>query len=183
VQPFLEVFRSVLEKLDGEKISYFIVGSLASTVYGEPRLTRDMDLVVDVSAADVSKFMRLFQQPEFYCPPPEILSDEIINRGQFNLLHVSSGLKVDIIVRKNTPFDQSRVLGRRKLELWEDFETYFASPEDVIIKKLEFYREGGSEKHLRDIKGILANSKVDQEYISQWTKTLRLEEEWKLASR
>ncbi len=178
---FLETFEMVLRKLEDEKIPYMMVGSLASMVYGEPRLTRDMDLVVDVQAEHASKFEKLFRQPEFYCPPVEILSDEILNRRQFNLLHVPSGLKVDLMVLKPTAYDQNRFARRLQTTIWEGFVAYLATPEDIIIKKLEFFREGGSEKHIRDIRGIIANTELDQKYISKWVRELRLEPEWEKA--
>ncbi len=175
---FIETFQSAIEKIEQAKISYMIVGSLASMVYGEPRLTRDMDLVIDISAADSQKFSELFSQPNYYCPPLEVISDEIRNRGQFNLLHVDTGLKIDIMIKKVTAFDQSRFARIRKIELWPNFSANVASPEDVIIKKLEFYREGGSEKHIRDIRGIVSNTKLDQAYLYHWVDHLHLRDEW-----
>src|SRR5262245_55317568 len=112
-----------------------IVGSIAAMVYGEPRLTRDMDLVIDIQPQDAQKFAQLFCQPEYYCPPIEILGDEINNRGQFNLLHVPTGLKVDIVIKKVTDFDKSRFARSKKIELWDGFSASLASAEDIIIKK------------------------------------------------
>lgn len=108
----------------------------------------------------------------------EILSDEIRNRGQFNLLHVPTGLKIDVMVKKITAFDQSRFSRISRIELWEGFTASIASPEDIIIKKLEFYREGGSEKHIRDIRGIVSNTEVDSVYLDEWVEKLHLQNEW-----
>jgi hypothetical protein len=178
VTSFIGTFQDVIQRLEKENIEYIIVGSLAAMVYGEPRLTRDMDLVLDIHPKDATKLEGLFPQPDFYCPPIEILSDEIRNRGQFNLLHVQTGLKVDVVIKKTTPFDQSRFERKQRLELWQDFPANLATAEDVIIKKLEFYREGGSEKYIRDIRGIVSNTKVDQAYLQKWITELRLENEW-----
>jgi hypothetical protein len=155
-----------------------IVGSIASMVYGEPRLTRDMDIVIDVGPQDARKFEQLFAQPEYYCPPIEVISDEIQNRGQFNLLHVSSGLKIDVIIKKSTSFDTSRFSRVIRTELWEGFSANLASPEDVIIKKLEYFRVGGSEKHIRDIRGIISNTPTDGAYLQNWIAKLHLQNEW-----
>lgn len=174
----IEVFSEVIQKLEIQKINYLIVGSIASMVYGEPRLTRDMDVVLDIKSDDAQKFETLFQQPNYYCPPYEVLSDEIRNRGQFNLLHVSSGLKIDIMIKKTTAFDQSRFDRVQKIELWPGLFAKLASAEDIIIKKLEFYREGGSEKHLRDIRGIQTNTELDEAYLNEWISKLHLEKEW-----
>lgn len=160
--PFIETFQKAIQRLEEAKISYIIVGSIASMVYGEPRLTRDMDIVIDINSMEARGFEALFPQPEYYCPPIEILADEIRNRGQFNLLHVSTGLKIDVMVKKVTSFDESRFGRYRRIELWPGFHANLAAPEDVIIKKLEFFREGGSEKHIRDIRGIVSNAELDQ---------------------
>ena len=175
---FLAVFFSVLEKLEKENIPYMIVGSLASMVYGEARLTRDMDLVVDIQPQDAHKFETLFPLNDFYCPPSEILRSEVIHRGQFNLIHHESGLKVDILIRKDSPHSKLEFTRRRKLPFWEGAEAYIASPEDVIIKKLSYFREGGSDKHLKDIRGILSETPLDQNYLQHWIADLRLEKEW-----
>ncbi len=176
--PFIETFQNALKRIESANIEYLIVGSIASMVYGEPRLTRDMDIVIDVGPQDANKFAQMFTQPEYYCPPIEVVSDEIQNRGQFNLLHVSSGLKIDVIIKKITPFDDSRFSRVIRTELWEGFSANLASPEDVIIKKLEYFREGGSEKHIRDIRGIIANTEIDKAYLQKWVGDLHLQTEW-----
>jgi hypothetical protein len=178
VVPFIETFQNALKRIESVNIEYMVVGSIASMVYGEPRLTRDMDIVIDVGAEDAQKFEQLFKQPEYYCPPIEIISDEIQNRGQFNLLHISSGLKIDVIIKKVTAFDNSRFSRVMRTELWEGFSANLASPEDIIIKKLEYYREGGSEKHIRDIRGIISNTEIDKSYLEEWIAKLHLQNEW-----
>lgn len=115
-------------------------------------------------------------------PPSEILKDEIINRGQFNLIHHESGLKIDVMIRKQSPHAIEEFKRRKKLSFWKGFEAYVASPEDVIIKKLDFYRMGVSEKHITDIRGILANSTVDQEYLNRWIQILGLSQYWSKVS-
>lgn len=176
--PFIEIFQNAIRRIESANIDYMIVGSIASMVYGEPRLTRDMDIVIDVGPQDARKFEQLFTQPEYYCPPIEVVNDEIQNRGQFNLLHPSSGLKIDVIIKKVTAFDNSRFSRIQRTELWEGFSANLASPEDVIIKKLEFYRDGRSEKHIRDIRGIIANMHIDNKYLQEWISKLHLENEW-----
>ena len=100
---FIESFLNVIALLEKEQIPYMVVGSLASMIYGEPRLTHDMDLVVDILPGDATKIEKLFPSENYYCPPLEILRPEINHRGQFNLVHHESGLKVDLIVRKQSP--------------------------------------------------------------------------------
>ncbi len=175
----MTVFQDVLARLEEAKIPYMVVGSLSSIIYGEPRMTKDMDIVIDVPAQDASKFELYFPFSGFYCPPADILKDEIINRGQFNLIHHESGLKIDVIVRKQSPHAIEEFKRRKKISFWKGFEAYIASPEDVIIKKLDYYREGRSEKHLNDIRGILASSEIDKAYLEKWLTQLGLSEIWK----
>ena len=96
------VFSEIIEKLESKNIDYMIVGSVASMIYGEPRMTRDMDLVIDLVEDAVGCFEDLFSSQEYYCPPGEVLLQELSQRGQFNLIHNASGLKIDIVVRKNS---------------------------------------------------------------------------------
>ncbi|MGZ3709706.1 MAG: hypothetical protein ACXVBC_12370, partial [Bdellovibrionota bacterium] len=168
----------VLETLERHQLPYMVVGSVASIVYGEPRLTKDMDLVIDILPADAPKFETLFPEEHFYVPPAEVLLDEIARRGQFNLVHPASGLKIDIIVRKNGEHGRAEFSRKQRVPLFPGFDAWIASPEDVIIKKLDFYREGGSEKHLADIRGILANTSVDRAYLDSWVKKLGLGEQF-----
>ncbi len=175
----MNVFQDVLARLEEAKIPYMVVGSLSSIVYGEPRMTKDMDIVIDVPVQDSSKFEFYFPFQGFYCPPADILKDEVINRGQFNLVHHESGLKIDVIIRKQSPHAIEEFNRRKKISFWKGFEAYIASPEDVIIKKLDYYREGGSEKHITDIRGILASSELDRAYLENWISNLGLLEQWK----
>lgn len=175
---FLQLFQSVTAKLESIGLEYMVVGSVASTIYGEPRLTRDIDLVLEIPLDKLAAFETLFPPPEFYIPPREILNDEIINRRQFNLLHIASGLKIDCMVRKNSPHGRAEFARRRQHQILPEVWAWIASPEDVIIKKMVFYGERGSEKHLRDIKSILAFTKIDHSYLQLWIKSLKIEQEW-----
>ncbi|MBI5179289.1 MAG: nucleotidyl transferase AbiEii/AbiGii toxin family protein [Nitrospinae bacterium] len=155
-----------------------VVGSMAVMVYGEPRMTHDLDLVVDIPPQDAEKIETLFPAGEFYCPPLEFLRSEIVRQGQFNLIHNESGLKIDVIIRKQTDHAICEFGRKRKVPFWQGSEVYIASAEDIVIKKLEFFRLGGSEKHIRDIRGILAETEVDAAYLQEWVSRLGLAEQW-----
>lgn len=174
----LETFFSILQDIEKNGIPYMVVGSMASTVYGEPRMTHDMDLVIQISARDASKLEAIFSSEKFYCPPLEILRSEIVHHGQFNLIHHESGLKIDIMICKQTEHAISEFNRRCKVAFWNGNEVYLASPEDIIIKKLDFFRQGGSEKHLKDIRGILAETPIDSTYLDHWILKLGLKQEW-----
>ncbi|HEX4955343.1 MAG TPA: hypothetical protein VF017_18285 [Thermoanaerobaculia bacterium] len=174
-----ELLQLVAETLDRLEVHYLVTGSVASIVYGEPRFTNDIDIVVQLSASEVAGFCRQFPQETFFFSP-EAVYDAIARRGQFNLLHPSSGLKVDFFVAQSSPFDRSRFARRRAVAVTPGKAVSFAAPEDVILKKLAFYREGGSEKHLRDITGILkiSGDQLDREYLEDWVARLDLGEIW-----
>ena len=175
----LPVFIQVLQTLEKNHIPYMIVGSVASMVYGEPRMTHDMDLVVDLLPQHAKKIEILFPIEDFYCPPEEVIQSETVHRGQFNLIHQKSGIKIDLMVRKNSAHAIEEFSRKRKIEIIDGFSAYLATPEDIIIKKLLFYKEGQSEKHLKDIRGILAETTLDEAYLKRWIKDLNLENEYK----
>ena len=145
-----ELLRFSVEALNNLGLSYLVTGSIATVLYGEPRFTNDIDLVVMLSADRIEELCRSFPQPEFYISR-ESVRRAVEQRSQFNIIHPTSGLKLDVMVPAETPFNRSRFERARQIKLMPDLEVCFAAPEDVIIKKMEYYRQGGSEKHLRDI--------------------------------
>jgi len=167
----------VLEELD---IVYVLVGSLASSAYGEPRLTQDIDIVVDLGSAQVSSLCAKFPLQDYYVSP-EAAKEAVLGGGQFNVIHPSSGNKIDFMVARRDPWGRSQMARRRKVTVLPDLEGYVAAPDDIIIGKMLYYREGGSEKHLRDITGILAVSgeEVDRDYVTEWADELGLARIWR----
>ena len=154
-------------------------GSQASVYYGEPRLTRDVDVVAALRPQHVPAFVRGFPPAEFYIEP-EAVSEAIASAGQFNIVHPGSGLKVDVYVNPDTPYDRERLARRQKLPIAAGVDAYFARPEDVILYKLLYYRQGRSTVHLRDIDGILrvSGAELDHEYLSAWLERLGLTGIW-----
>jgi len=154
-------------------------------LYGEPRVTHDIDLVAFLRPADASRLAAIFPAPTFYVPPAAAIIEEMARdrRGHFNVIHADSGLKADFYTA-----------GRDELHAWafSHVRTYaigantitLAPPEYVILRKLEFHREGGSEKHLRDIRAMLAISgeELDRAALQDWIARLSLEPEWRKAT-
>ncbi len=177
----IEIF---VQPLNRARVRYIISGSVAAMLYGEPRVTHDIDLVVFLRSADAARLAGMYPEPAFYVPPPEAILQEFAReRGHFNILHVDSGLKADLYLA-----------GRDELHAWAfaRAQSYtvgaegvtVAPPEYVILRKLEYYREGGSDKHLRDIRSILAVSgeQLDRLALSEWSVRLRVESEWRKAN-
>ncbi len=110
-----------------------------------------------------------------------MMDEAIRHQTQFNIIHPASGLKIDVIIRRDTPFDRSRLSRARRIHPAPSYRANFAAPEDVIIKKMEYDSQGGSEKHLRDITGMILTSgdEIDRDYIERWAGTLGLTEIWR----
>ena len=174
-----DLLRFVAGVLDDLGLRYFVTGSTATIFYGDPRFTNDIDVVVDLSAQHVADFCRRFPQDEFYVSE-SAAREAVLHRTQFNIIHPASGLKVDVIVPDSSAFNESRFARARRVNAASDLNAYFASPEDAIIKKMEYYREGGSEKHLRDIASVLTTSRgqIDTAYIDRWAGQMGLADLW-----
>ena len=174
-----ELLAHVVAALERRQISYLVTGSVAAMAYGEPRLTNDIDVVADIQLSHICGLLADFPPESFYLSENAVQA-AIRTQGQFSIIHPQSGLKVDVIVRRDTPFDSSRFARARRLRPEESYAAAFASAEDVIIKKMEYYREGGSEKHLRDITGMLKISRleIDETYIVEWADRLGLRSIW-----
>src|SRR4030067_1457193 len=174
-----ELLQKIVEVFERLQIPYLVTGSVASMAYGEPRLTNDIDIVAAIEVRHMQGLLKAFPEDEFFVTE-EMIKDAISNLGQFNIIHPASGLKVDVILKRNSPFDNSRFSRSRRIHPAESYEAYFAAPEDVIIKKMEYYKDGGAEKHLRDITGILriSGDEIDPVYITEWSERLGLTEIW-----
>jgi hypothetical protein len=165
--------------LEKTGIPYFVTGGVAGIAYGEPRMTNDIDIVADIQEDHVAKLKACFPEGDYYFDPDSAVR-AIRAKSQFNIIHPSSGLKVDVMIPTKHPFDTSRFARIRRLKSDPANEANFASPEDVILKKLEYYLEGRSEKHLRDILGILrvSGDSIDFTYLDRWARDLGLNDVW-----
>jgi hypothetical protein len=178
-----EFFEKVLSVLDTLGVQYMIVGSVGSMLYGEPRLTNDMDVVLELRPDKVASLAAAFPSPQYYFPPPAAVLDAIARRGQFNVIHVESGSKVDLVVRKDDAFAREEFSRRQKVAFSERMDCVSARPEDLIVAKLRSYRAGGSEKHLRDVRAMLfvVGRELDMTHIEKWVKVLDLSSQWEVA--
>jgi hypothetical protein len=154
---------------------------MATILNGEPRFTNDIDIVVQLSQDHIEDVVEAFPGEEFRLDP-ERARQAVETKGQFNVIHPASGLKIDFIIPTMDEFDESRLSRARRVHPALDYEATFAAAEDVIVKKLEFYAEGGSEKHLRDISSVLRISPaaVDRDYVAAWADRLGLRDIWDL---
>lgn len=172
-----------VQPLNQAGIRYLVSGSVAATLYGEPRLTHDIDLVVFLRADDTAKLVAIFPAPPFYVPPATVILQEVTreSRGHFNVIHTNSGLKADFYAAGREDLHAWAFRNARKYTV-DETSVSLAPPEYVIVRKLEYYREGHSEKHLRDIRAMLAVSDelIDKTVLQDWIARLNLKTEWEL---
>ena len=174
-----ELLRRVVEILEEQEITYALVGSLASGVYGEPRLTQDIDIVVELQHSQVRRLCDAFPAPEYYVSE-KAAREAVSVAGQFNVIHPTSGNKIDFMIARRDAWGRTQMHRRRREQILPDRPGYAAAPEDVILGKLWYYQEGGSEKHFRDIGAMLqvSGDEIDTEYIDRWARELGLSELW-----
>ena len=168
----LEVLRDVTEKLNQASIQYMLTGSWALNYYAEPRMTRDIDVVVELDAHTADALTQLFES-EYYIPQYAV-ARAIANQGLFNIIHKELIVKVDFIVRKHTAYRLVEFERRRVVKV-EDMTVWIVSKEDLIISKLAWAKESHSEFQLRDVRKLL-QSGYDSVYLNDWTGKLGLTE-------
>lgn len=158
-------------------VSYYLVGSVASSAYGIARATLDVDLVADLSVQHVNSLTEMLKSD--YYIDKEMILDAIKRHSSFNLIHLETMLKVDIFIIKDRPYDGVAFQRKRKDTLDEEqgaAEFYFASPEDIILNKLEWFQMGGkvSERQWHDVLGIMKVQRelMDKEYLRRWATEL-----------
>jgi hypothetical protein len=174
-----DLLRYAVETLEQLSLRYAVVGSFASGVYGEPRFTQDIDIVFELPASQIARFCQQFPGPDFYLSEAAV-REAVQCHSQFNAIHPSSGNKIDFILNRRDAWGRSQLARRQAVELFPDRRTFLASPEDIVLGKMVYYREGGSEKHLRDITGILRirGELVDRTYVANFAQQLGLMEIW-----
>jgi hypothetical protein len=180
-----ELLRRFVRPLNELSIPYMTTGAVAAIIYGEPRLTLDIDLVLRLRPDDAERVARGFAHPELYVPPVEVIREEAgrSEHGHFNLLHHPSGLRADIYLAGRDPLDEWG-LSHRRQEFVGGEPVHVAPAEYVIVRKLEYYREGGSDKHLTDIGAMLRirADLVDQALLGRFIRERELAPEWGLVA-
>lgn len=183
MQTELDIVRDVSTRLDGAGIAYMLTGSMAMNYYAQPRMTRDIDMVVALAPAEARRIVDLFS-PDYYISE-ESVRESIVAESIFNLIHNESVVKVDCIVRKNTPcrhaeFDRRERIRIENSESFREgpaFSTWIASKEDLIISKLFGAKGSGSELQMRDVRNLAATG-CDSAYVENWTRELALTNLW-----
>lgn len=172
VEPVIEAFNQL-------GILYYIGGSVASSAYGMARATLDVDMVSNLTAIHVKPLVNKLEQA--YYINEHMILDAIENRSSFNLIHFETMLKVDVFILKDSSYDRESFSRRKQDIIGEEEESlrlYLASPEDIILNKLDWFLQYGqeSERQWLDILGVIKvqDEQLDVEYLEKWAKSLGL---------
>lgn len=166
----LDLLRNVCNQLDEHKIKYMVSGSIAMNIYTIPRLTRNIDIVIELSEHKVDEFIKLFPNSYYEI---NTIKDEIKRKGIFNIIDHETGFKIDFIIRKETDYFYEAFQRRRRIKEF-DTELWVIDINDLIIAKIIWIQDYQSERQILDINNLLLNPETDINYIKHWCKKLGL---------
>jgi len=168
----LQLLALAVSRLEAAGIEYLITGSFALAVYATPRMTRDIDVVIDCTSDQAAGLAKAFQADSY--ASEEAAREAVATGTMFNVIHNATVMKVDFIVRKRDAYTDAQFARRRRVEL-DGFNAQFISPEDLVLAKLLWRRASGSEQQLRDVRSVVAAvPALDWTYLSSWAERLGL---------
>ena len=169
----VDVLKLVAQRLDEAGIQYMVTGSMAVAFYAIPRMTRDVDLVVELSIGDADRLCAILASSDFYLDDGTV-RDAVAHHGTFNVIHERLIVKVDFVVRKDTDYRRTEFSRRRRLPL-EGCSVFVVAPEDLIISKLDWARDTHSAMQLGDVRDLLRSvPDLDRAYLDEWIMRLGL---------
>ena len=176
-----ELLAGTIARLERAGVRYMITGSVASSYHGEPRATRDLDIVIDPDPAGISRLAGELEAAGLYVDAEAALR-ALDDRTQFNAIDAATGWKVDFLVRKDRPFSREE-FGRRTRADLLGTAAWLASPEDTIVAKLEWAMASASDLQLGDVAAMLdiGGESLDLAYIERWVASLGLDTPWSRA--
>lgn len=171
----LQLIHWVIAQLEKAELRYFITGSIASSYYGIPRYTHDIDIVVAIDRSDTDTLIHLLGEKGYISE--EGIQEALSGSGMFNFIHSGTGLKVDFWIDRGEAFTRSCFERARKVEVSEGVWAVLGSPEDVFLHKVYWDRMTPSERQIRDALGILAvqGRRLDHSYLMKWAQALQIE--------
>lgn len=176
---FSDLMRFTDDILETLGIPFAVVGSVASGFWGEGRSTQDVDIVIDLKPRQIDQLIASYPEDDFYVSRAAVTEAVSLSRP-FNVIHNQSGFKIDFMVVEEGSWGKSQLQRRQQVEVMPNVRTMVAAPEDVILGKLIYYQEGGSDKHIRDIAHILqvSGAIIDHDYLNENVRRLKLSEVW-----
>lgn len=169
-----DVFRRISHALDVAEIPYMLVGSLASSYHGAPRATADVDIVIEADPKQLRKLIQELRAEDYYAEIDDAL-EAWRHRSMFNVLDTEIGWKIDFIFLKPTAFNREEFRRRKPIQ-FQGVPLFVASPEDVILSKLEWARMGESGRQIADAAALLKQiwGSLDRGYLDKWLSELNL---------
>ncbi len=176
-----EVFRTVVAALDAVDVPYMITGSFASSIHGEPRASKDIDIVIAPTREQLLALVGQFPSNRYYVDEEDALQ-AFSSHGMFNVIDFASGWKIDFIVLKARAFSQTE-FSRRREEQLGGLRLTVAAAEDILLAKLEWAKMGESRRQLEDAASIIRikGDLLDTAYLERWVTELGLEPQWSAA--
>ena len=152
--------------LDSAGIPYMVTGSVAMAIYALPRMTRDIDLVIECEDADAVRIAQLFESDCYV--DIESIRDAIARRSMFNIIHSQWVIKADFIVRKNDEYRKLEFRRRKRFDV-EGASIWVVAPEDLVLSKLCWAKNSGSEIQQKDARAIIDSfPHLDWTYLETW---------------
>ena len=173
-----EVLQHLTQTLARLGIDYMLTGSFASSHYGSSRSTQNFDIIIDASSDQLRALVARLTAENYYAEVGTAL-EALKNRSMFNLLELSSGWKIDLIIRKARPFSEEEFRRRQRIE-FDGVSLFIASAEDVMIAKMEWSKLSESSRQLDDVAAIIQvqGENLDWPYLRKWTASLQLDRQW-----
>lgn len=166
----LDVLRDVIRRLEDAALDYMLTGSMALNLYAQPRMTRDIDMVLALLLKDVPRLAGIFGVDYYFSP--ESAEEAVRQQRSFNIIHQATMVKVDFMIRRREEYRLEEFARRRRVRV-DDFELWVVSKEDLILSKLDWARESLSERQLADVENLLATG-CDLEYVKSCAARLNL---------
>jgi hypothetical protein len=166
----LALIQDVVQRLDRAGLACMLTGSMAMSFYAEPRMTRDVDLVLEMEDADAERVHALFEDD--YYVSLQAVREAVEHASMFNVIHSESLIKVDLIIRKDEPYRRVEFARRQPVRIG-DVEVYLVSKEDLILSKLVWAKDSQSEQQLRDVQNLIGTG-YDRDYLEGWLHELGL---------
>lgn len=165
------LLKEIIQKLEARSLPYMISGSVAMNAYTMPRMTRDIDIVIELVPNTLDIFLEIFEHNFYF--HRESIEEEIKRQGMFNVIDHRSGYKIDFVVKKNAPF-RNEEFRRKKRSNVLGTDSWLVSPEDLVLSKLIWIQDVQSDLQICDIENLLESKDLDLKYIQNWVSKLNL---------
>ena len=166
-----DLFKYIFGELENRNIAYLLSGSYALNIYATPRMTMDIDILINLNKANLPSFFEIFENG--YNLNKESIQNDVFARRMFNIIHSETSFKFDFIPKDRSEYSNSQ-FSRKRYEKIDGFKALIISPEDLLISKLRWIQNTGSDFHLRDLENLIQVQQLDKKYIHNWCDQLNL---------